>query len=575
MQGKAFETERDARDSENEMKVCALPLAALALAVSVMPLSLLHAAVAVGPSNSAELGVSSSAIQDPTTQTAGSPPRQAGVRRHHRTPKAELFLGFSHFGAGTNFTSGTSGNRMVGLNGGEASIAFNFNRYIGIVGDFSGYDDSQLLLTGTGANQPLTVNASGTVFPYLFGPKFSFRNDSRITPFVQVLAGGVHASAVTVANCAGTGCSPLPVQNAFAMTAGGGIDIRLTRLFSLRAVQAEYMMTRFPSVPSGASSSQNDLRLSSGLVMRFGGSEPMLPVQLACSVQPDSVFPGDALTATATATNLRLKHPVTYHWSTNGGAISGSDSTAQINTAGIAPGTYTVSGHVTQGSHPSEQADCTASFTIQAFAPPTISCSASPSTVTSGDTATITAQAMSPQNRPLTYAYSANMGTVTGNGATAVLNTTGVGPGSITVNCTVVDDLGKTALSNTSVNVQEPTPVAAVAPQVQNLCSLSFERDRKRPVRVDNEAKACLDDVALKMQHESSGHLVIVGDYAADEKPETGARRAKNAREYLTKEKGIDSQSIELRIGTGGRTATNVFVPVGATYAGDGTTPVE
>jgi len=36
----------------------------------------------------------------------------------------------------------------------------------------------------------------------------------------------------------------------------------------------------------------------------------------------------------------------------------------------------------------------------------------------------------------------------------------------------------------------------------------------------------------------------------------------------------IESHSIELRVGTGCRTATNVFVLVGATYAADGTTSV-
>jgi len=68
--------------------------------------------------------------------------------------------------------------------------------------------------------------------------------------------------------------------------------------------------------------------------------------------------------------------------------------------------------------------------------------------------------------------------------------------------------------------------VAVVAPQVSNLCALSFERDRKRPVRVDNEGKACLDDIALQMQHEPTGRLVIVGGHSADEKPKAGTERS-------------------------------------------------
>jgi hypothetical protein len=111
----------------------------------------------------------------------------------------------------------------------------------------------------------------GTMFTYLGGPRLSLWKRQRVSPFAQVLFGGVHASRVTISNCAGAACTPLPSQNAFAMTAGGGLDIRLTPHFAIRIVQVEYMMTRFDSVPAGGSSEQNDLRLSSGLVFRFGG----------------------------------------------------------------------------------------------------------------------------------------------------------------------------------------------------------------------------------------------------------------------------------------------------------------
>ncbi|HSY35449.1 MAG TPA: hypothetical protein VK814_06840 [Acidobacteriaceae bacterium] len=489
-------------------------------------------------------------------------------------PKVELFLGYSHLGTVSNDT--VPGNRMVGLNGGSASVAFNLNRYIGLVADVGGYDDSQLQLTGTGANEPLVVSSSGTAYTFLFGPRFSFRNSTRFTPFAQVLVGGVHASDVTVSGCAGTSCTPLPAQTALAMTVGGGLDIRLTRHFSIRAVQAEYLMTRFADVAigsTGAATPQNDLRLSSGLLFTFGGAQP-LPVQLACAVQPSSGYPGDPLAVTATATNLNPKRHVTYSWNTNGGTVSGSDAAATIATKGIAPGTYAVTGHVTQGSHPAEQASCTASFNILPFAPPTITCSASPSTVNPGDPANITALGVSPQDRPLTYSYATTAGTVTGNTATATLNTTGAAPGAITITCSVVDDLGKSVSADTTVTVSAPPQVAA--PLTRDLCAVSFDRDRKRPDRVDNEAKACLDDIALDMQRESTSRLVIVGNYAADEKPASAAHRSVNVRQYLVNEKGIDSSRIDARVGTdNGRTVTNVFVPAGASYNDNNTKPVD
>jgi len=536
------------------MRLLAGMFTTLAVAVAAVPMSLLPEAAAA--------------------QTVVEAP--APRARHPETPKVEVFLGYSRFGTGSNNT--VQGNRMVGLNGGSASVAFNFNRYLGIVGDFGGYDDSQLQLTGTGANQPLVVNSSGTAYTYLFGPRLSYRNQTRFTPFAQVLAGGVHASAVTVNNCAGAGCMVLPVQSSFAFTGGGGLDLRLTHRISIRAVQAEYMLTRFQSVANGLSTgvgaSQNDLRLSSGLLFGFGGRQPLPPVQLACSVQPGIVFSGDPVTATATTTNLNPKHKVVYSWTTSGGVVSGSDSTAAISTAGLAPGSYTVSGHVSQGDHVDEQAGCKAEFTVQPFDPPTVACSASPSSVMPGDSATITAQATSPQNRPLSYSYTASSGAISGTTSSASLSTSGVAPGTITVTCNVVDDLGKTATATTSVSVNVP-PIAA-APQPSALCAISFERDRKRPVRVDNEAKACLDDIALQLQRESAGKLVIVGNYGNGETPKMAAERAINERRYLTGEKGVDAGRIEPRVGSAsGRTATNTFVPAGAIYnQGDSTAVV-
>ncbi len=66
-----------------------------------------------------------------------------------------------------------------------------------------------------------------------------------------------------------------------------------------------------------------------------------------------------------------------------------------------------------------QTADCSASFTVKAFEPPTINCSANPTTIRPGDTSTITSQGVSPQNRPLTYSYSASAGSVSGSGTSA------------------------------------------------------------------------------------------------------------------------------------------------------------
>ena len=259
------------------------------------------------------------------------------------------------------------------------------------------------------------------------------------------------------------------------------------------------------------------------------------------------------------------RRAATYSWSTSGGQITGTTETAHVTTAGLAAGDYNVKGHVSQGPRPSQQADCTAGFRVHAYEPPTISCSANPTTVLPGQSSTITSVARGPQNRALTYSYSASSGQITGNSATATLSTAGAAPGAITVTCNVVDDLGKQASATTSVGVNAP-PIPP-APSTQSLCSVSFDRDRKRPVRVDNEAKGCLDDIALTLNRESSARIVLVGHHGADESPTEAAERVLNVEQYLTDEKGIDPSRIELRTGdSAGRSVDDTLVPAGATF---------
>jgi len=391
-------------------------------------------------------------------------PAPSSGRTYRSYPRAELFLGYSYLRSEPMLSSG---NRLVRLNGGSASIAFNMNRYLGLVGDFGGFDDTKLQITGAGANPPRAADASGTAYTFMAGPRLSFRH--RVTPFAQVLFGGIHASEVTLSNCTGVLCTPLPSENAFAMTAGGGIDLRLQRHLAFRIVQAEYLMTNFANLSTGNRDTQNDIRLSSGLVFGFGGNMPPPAVAYSCALNPSTVFPGDPITVTGTAMNLNPnpKKVVSYTWTSDGGTISGTSNVANLDTSSAAPGTYTVRGHVSQGVKPGQMADCSANFTVRAFDPPTINCSASPSSVNPADSSTITASAVSPQNRPLTYSYNATAGSISGTTPSAMLSTAGAAPGPITVTCGVADDKGHNVSATTNVNVIAPPPPPPAPPAEQ------------------------------------------------------------------------------------------------------------
>jgi outer membrane protein OmpA-like peptidoglycan-associated protein len=346
-------------------------------------------------------------------------------------------------------------------------------------------------------------------------------------------------------------------------------------MFGIRLFEADYRYIHadfgpYTQIPTGGTlggrANLSGVDLSAGILLHFGHIIPPPPVTYTCAVAPATVYPGDPLTVTGTALNLNPKKTATYSWTSTGGVVSGTSSTASVDTKDAAPGTYSVKGHVSEGTKPGMMADCSADFTVKAFEPPTVGCSANPSTVNPGDSATITANGVSPQNRPLTYSYSASAGSISGTTGTATLSTTGAAPGTITVTCNVVDDKGQTASQQTTVTVMAPP--APVAPASTSLCSISFDRDTHRPTRVDNEGKACLDDLALNLQRSTDATLDVVGNAASTEKhgDKLAAERAVNTKDYLVKEKGIDASRVVVFTGTeDAKKVSTTLVPTGAT----------
>jgi outer membrane protein OmpA-like peptidoglycan-associated protein len=508
------------------------------------------AACAVG------LGVASLSAQTPSTAAPVGP----------NPSRVDLFLGYSYFGAhGQNKPSDISYSSInVGAIG---SAAYYFNKWVGGELIFAAHPN--------GTNDDLFTGSAGPIFR---APMQNF------TLFAHGLVGGGRLDGPNSHN----GTYYNPYRWGPTLTAGGGMDYDLPffdNKFSLRLFQADYryIHTSYgPATPPptpgvlGGRTNLSGVELSTGILMHFGHIIPPPPVTYSCVVSPTTVYPGDPITVTGTALNLNPKKTATYSWTADGGVISGTSTTANIDTKSAAPGTYTVKGHVTEGLKPGETADCTATYTVKQFDPPTVSCSANPSTVAPGDSATITATGVSPQNRPLTYSYSSTAGSVSGSTSTATLTTTGAAPGTITVTANVVDDKGQSASCTTTVTVNAPPPPPA--PTTSALCSINFDRDKKRPARVDNEAKACLDDIALNLQRTSDAKLAVVGDKDSAEKngDQLAAQRAVNAKAYLVTEKGVDAGRISVYTGSdNGKTVTTTLIPSGATLSTSGLTPVD
>ncbi len=313
-----------------------------------------------------------------------------------------------------------------------------------------------------------------------------------------------------------------------------------------------------------------------GLNMQLGGKPPAPPTA-SCSLAPTEVWAGEPVTANITTQNFNPKHTISYAWTSSGAKISGAGTTGNVDTAGLAPGSYSVTGTATDPKEKKNNvASCNASFSVKQPHPPVASCSASPDSVQAGQASTVTVNATSPDNFPLTYAWSTTAGRISGTGASATLDTNGASQGSaITTTATVTDSRGLATTCNATVNVQPAPPVAAPA-QVSEIGECNFS-DAKRPARVDNTCKAVLDDVALRVQHEQSGNFLVVGSAENSNTPQLAAQRAVNVKYYLTNgegKSGIDASRIEPRTGNSGGNAVKVyFVPSGATFSEE-TTPV-
>lgn len=460
-------------------------------------------------------------------------------------PTVDIFAGYSWLDPGgsvgpLNLESMSKG---FGL-----SPTWNFNKWGGLSFDFGAhYADNVRIAT------------------VMAGPRLKLRRE-RFEPFVHALV-GLHRLSIT----------GLGTDNNFGTIVGGGFDIPVSRTIGVRLIEADYVWGRHDFAPTLAGTHNlNGARLRAGLLINLGGGEPPPPLGATCTINPTNIMAGEPVTMAATPHNVLKGHTVTYGFTTTGGKATQKENTVAIDTTGLAPGRYTVSSTVTDPrAKKMPPATCSAAFTVREPPrnPPTVSCSANPATVQAGTPATITATGQSPDSRPLTYNFTTSAGRITPSGTQATLDTAGASAGPITVTCTATDDRGLNASSTATVNVEVPPP----PPTASRLNQIEF-KNRRLPARVDNEAKAILDDVALRLQREPDARAVVVGNFEPNEKNGQGIaqQRAVNTKAYLTQEKGIDPGRIEVRTGAGGTRIAEIYlVPAGAGFTVEGTQPFD
>jgi len=487
-----------------------------------------------------------------------------GTAQEEATPKIEIFVGYQWLHPGINVPlpflppTAPAGQNLGDIpQGAGASLNYNFTPHLGLEGDYG-----------------LNSNKFGSLNTLSIGPRLAFRNEG-VTFFLHTLLGYNRLNVPLV-----------DTSNRIGAILGGGMDINVWRRLSLRLFEADWVWAVHnfsdevsPSFPELRRPEMSGVRLRTGLVFNFGFPNPVVPAA-ACSIQPSEVMVGEPVTVTASGSNFNPKHTLSYGWASTGGKITGKATTATVDTTGVVGGSYTVTAHVTDPKmKKGGEASCSANFTVKEPPknPPTMSCSANPASVQAGTPSTITCTCTSPDNVPVTIsAWTASGGSVSGDGGTATLNTTGASAGPITVSATCTDSRGLTAPSSTQVTVEVPPPPP---PESSKLSECEFP-NKVKPWRVDNTCKAVLDDVASRLQHDPDAKLVIVGNAEPGEKRKNLAgERAVNSKAYLSggeAKQAIDASRIEVRTGSAGtKTAEYWVVPAGATFSGSGTETVD
>ena len=476
----------------------------------------------------------------------------SAVAQEQEPAKAEIMGAYSYYDPGgsvtyiENLTGRLIHRRLKPANAGfNTASTYFFNRYVGA-----------------------TIDA-GTHFGFLenyltimAGPTFRIPID-RATLFMHGMA-GMHR--IGPADRQGFGS-----HTGVGLMTGGGMDLNLTPHWSWRVFEADYVYAHQNFGAGFAKTNLTGVRVGSGIVYLMGVGTA-IPATASCTAEPTSVMAGEPVRITATSSGFKPNRTLTYTYTASGGKVTGTGATVSVDTAGLAPGSYNVSSNISDGHK--GLATCTTSFTVNAPSALSVSCTANPSVVNVGGSSGIDCTCNADQH-PTTFKYSSTAGTISGTGPSARLDTTGAPVGTITVTTVCSDDKGRTASTDTPVTVQNaPAPPTPAAPATSLLNSIDFKSNSSR---VDNAAKAILDDIALRMQREADSQVAIVG---YTDGSETGtnlaAQRAVNAKAYLVGEKGIDASRISVYSdGTNGMKDEIYLVPAGSTYTNAAATAVD
>ena len=184
--------------------------------------------------------------------------------------RVEIFGGYSYQNTDTNNLASPS---RQSANGWDASVSWNYNKWFGVEGDFSGHYNSEAVHTSALIPLPVqVVDLHVNDFTYFGGPRFTFR-----PVFLHALFGGDHLDGrLTTPNIPGSVVAGVTPQNSFAAAFGGGIEWKVATHWAVRGT-ADYPLTRHKIfnlisevMTPTPTFTQNNFRASVGIVFQLG-----------------------------------------------------------------------------------------------------------------------------------------------------------------------------------------------------------------------------------------------------------------------------------------------------------------
>ncbi|MGC1485376.1 MAG: OmpA family protein [Candidatus Acidiferrum sp.] len=457
-------------------------------------------------------------------------------------PRYELagMFNYVNFNPGGGFSSFSS-------YGGSGSFTWNASRWVGLTEELGASNYHRQI-----AN---TASGSGTLTTFLFGPRLNLRRFDYFVPYAELLVGAAHAGPSMTGDNS---------QSSFALSAGGGVDVVLTKHIAWRFAEIDYLLTAFNGDFLGGSARQNNLRLGTGIVYRFGlpKEAPPAPVNhppvAACSTNPTAVFAGAGDTAAIHVNASDSDNDtLTYSYTATGGTVDGTGPDARWNSTGVNVGTYTVTATVNDGK--GGTASCATDIKVEERPnrPPTATLSVERSPIQPGEHTGIICTGSDPDGDPLTYTYSASGGQVTGTGSNATFDATALQAGTYTVKCTVNDGRGGTGDASGTVEVSEPPQVHQLEVKLA-LHSIYFPTAQPTVARPNGgllaSQAATLDTLATDFQqyltYKPDAHLILGGHADIRGGKEynqlLSERRVERAKNYLI-EKGVPADHLDTK----------------------------